>query len=214
MFQIILAALLALMLGAAFCFSGYRIFLVMLPIWGFFAGFWLGAEGTALIFGTGFLVTATGWVLGFILGLIGAVLSYLFYTVGVVIVAAGFGAALGTGLMAVIGFESGLLVAITGLVGAVVVAGLTLVFSLQKYVIIAITATGGANAMLLSGLLFFGRVSLQSLQTAGSSIKPILQDSWFWSIIWLILTVAGIVVQIRSNRTYTFSRDRYVEGWG
>ena len=153
-------------------------------------------------------------MVGFILGLIGAVLSYLFYTVGVVIVAAGFGAALGTGLMAVIGFESGLLVAITGLVGAVVVAGLTLVFSLQKYVIIAITATGGANAMLLSGLLFFGRVSLQSLQTAGSSIKPILQDSWFWSIIWLILTVAGIVVQIRSNRTYTFSRDRYVEGWG
>ena len=33
-------------------------------------------------------------------------------------------------------------------------------------------------------------------------------------IAWLVLTVAGIVVQIRANRTYAFSREMYVEGWG
>ena len=41
MSQIMIAALLAALLGAAFCFEGYRLLLVMLPVWGFFAGFWL-----------------------------------------------------------------------------------------------------------------------------------------------------------------------------
>jgi hypothetical protein len=68
--------------------------------------------------------------------------------------------------------------------------------------------------MILSGLLLFGRVSLQSVRTAGSTIQPILQDSWFWAVVWLVLAVVGIVVQIRANRTYVFTRDRYVEGWG
>ncbi|RMF03435.1 MAG: hypothetical protein D6768_05895 [Chloroflexi bacterium] len=97
MLSLLFAALFALVLGLAFTFAGYRVFLVMLPIWGFFAGFWLGAEATTLIFGAGFLATTTGWVIGFILGLLGAVLSYMFYALGVALVAAGFGWALGAG---------------------------------------------------------------------------------------------------------------------
>ncbi len=214
MFQILIAVLFALLLGAGFCFFGYRIFLVMLPIWGFFAGFWIGAEATALIFGAGFLGTTTGWVVGFVVGLVTSLLSYLFYFIGVALVAAGFGAALGSGFMALLGFNGGFLVAIVAIVCALIIAGITLIFNLQKFVIIAITAIGGANAILLSGLLLFGRVSLDSLQSAGSSIKPVLQDSWFWLIVWLILAAIGIVVQIRTNQTYTFSRERYQEGWG
>jgi hypothetical protein len=41
--------LFALFLGLVFCFAGYRVFLVMLPIWGFFAGFWLALAGAGLI---------------------------------------------------------------------------------------------------------------------------------------------------------------------
>ena len=107
--SVIFAASLSALLGLAFCFLGYRVFLVMLPIWGFFAGFWLGAEAVALLLGTGFLATVTGWVAGAALGLVGAVLSYVFYLAGVAIVAAGVGAALGAGLMSAIGFETGLL---------------------------------------------------------------------------------------------------------
>ncbi len=33
-------------------------------------------------------------------------------------------------------------------------------------------------------------------------------------IVWLVLAVLGIVVQIRANREYEFTPDRYVEGWG
>jgi len=212
--EVILMATLAAGLGIVLCLWGYRIFLVMLPIFGFFAGFWLGAEAVALIFGTGFLVTVTGWVVGFILGLILAVLSYLFYFIGVALIALAAGAALGAGVMGAFGFDSGLLLFMVEIVSALVVAGLTLVFNLQKYVIIAITALGGANALVLSPLLFFARVPLASVSSAGSAIRPVLQDSWLWLIIWLIIAIASIVYQVRSHRSYTFSRDIYVEGWG
>ncbi len=87
MLSVLFVALFALIVGLAFCFAGYRVFLVMLPIWGFFAGFWLGAEVTTLLFGSGFLATTTGWVIGFVVGLLGAVLSYLLYFLGVALLA-------------------------------------------------------------------------------------------------------------------------------
>jgi hypothetical protein len=214
MISVIFAALFAVILGLAFCFAGYRLFLVMLPIWGFFAGFWLGAEFTTLLLGTGFLATTSSWVIGFVAGLAGALLSYLFYTIGVGLVAAGFGVALGSGFMAALGFQWGLLSVLVSLVVAVVMVVLTLGMNLQKFIIIAITAIGGANAILLSVLLLLGRVSLESLRMAGGSIGPLVRDSWFWVIAWLVLAIAGVVVQIRVNRSYEFSREQYVQGWG
>jgi hypothetical protein len=207
-------ALFALIFGLAFCFAGYRVFLVMLPIWGFFAGFWLGAEATSLLLGTGFLATTTGWVIGFVVGLLGAVLSYLFYMLGVGLLAAAFGWAMGAGFMNALGFDPGLLTAMVGIIAALVMAGLVVLLNIQKYVIIAITAIGGANAIVLSGLLLFGRVSLEELRGAGNAIAPILQDSWFWLVIWLALGAAGLIVQIMTNRTYVFDREQYQEGWG
>jgi hypothetical protein len=210
----LVAAAFAAALGAAMLLVGYRIFLVLLPIFGFFAGFWLGAQAVALIFGTGFLATTTSWVVGFAVGVVGAVLSYLFFKLGIAIVAAGIGAALGSGFMAALGFETGFLVTIVVLICAIAAAVLAVLFRIDKYVIIAITAISGANALLLSLMLLIGKVSVEELPTTGNSIKPILQDSWFWLIVWLVVAVAGFVVQVRYNREYDFTPDRYVEGWG
>lgn len=209
----ILIALFALVLGALFLFWGYRVFLVMLPIWGFFAGFWLGAQTTSLLFGAGFLATTTGWVVGFFIGLLFALLSYLFYLFGVALVAASVGAALVTGFLSLFGLETGLLVFLAALVGAVGVAGLTLVFNLQKYVIIILTAVGGANSLVLSVLLLFGRVTPDDLAAAGNAIRPVLQDSWFWALAWILLAIVGIIFQFRTNRTFVFKKEHHVEGW-
>lgn len=214
MISVLFVALFALILGLAFCFAGYRVFLVMLPIWGFFAGFWLGAEATALIFGAGFLATTTSWVVGFVVGLVGALLSYLVYTLGVMILAGIFGFALANGLMNALGFESGLIVALVPLLGAVVLMVLAIPLNLQKYLIIAITAVGGANTIVLSGLLLLGQVSLDSLRGSGNAIAPVLQGSWFWLVIWLVLAIAGFFVQFRLNRAYEFNREQYLQGWG
>ena len=205
---------LAFLLGLAFCLIGYRFFLVMLPIWGFFAGFWIGAMGASVVLGTGFLATATGWVIAIVLGLVLAVLSHLFYAVGVAIVAAGFGAMLGSGVMTAIGFAPGLLVTVVAIVSALIVAGLTFLFNLQRYVIIAITVIVGAQFLLVSVLLLFGFVSLQDLQAGGNVIKPIIEHSPWWLLVWLALAIAGFVFQVRTNRDYEFSRDDLLEDWG
>jgi hypothetical protein len=132
----------------------------------------------------------------------------------VAIVAAAIGGALGSGVMTALGFDPGFLVTVIAIVSALVAVGLTLLLSLQKYVIIALSAIAGADLIVLSGLLLIGRVTLVQLQASGNLLKPIIQDSWFWMIAWLVLTVAGIVVQIRANRTYAFTQEMYVEGWG
>jgi hypothetical protein len=71
----LLLGALAIGIGLAFAFWGFRVFLILLPIWGFFAGFLLGAQGMTYLFGDAFLATTLGWVVGFLLGLLFAVLS-------------------------------------------------------------------------------------------------------------------------------------------
>ena len=214
MLATITLALFAVLLGAASLFAGYRFFLVMLPIWGFFVGLWLGAYAVTLILGTGFLATTTGLVVGFVVGIIGAVLSYLFYMVGVLIIAGAFGGALAASIMSALGFDPGLIMAIVVIVSALIAAGLTLLLNLQKLVLIVLTAMAGAVLVVLAGLLVFGQVTVADLQAGGNAIQPIFEGSWFWGLVWLVLAVAGVVVQIRANRTYVFTRDMYVEGWG
>ena len=89
--------LLAIAIGLALLFAGYRLLWVLLPIWGFFAGLWLGITGLQAIFGTGFLAGVSGLVVGFVLGIVFAVLSYLFYIVGVAILGATIGYSLTVG---------------------------------------------------------------------------------------------------------------------
>jgi hypothetical protein len=214
MLATITLALFAVFLGAAILLAGYRFFLVMLPIWGFFGGLWLGAYVVTLIFGTGFLATTTGLVVGFVVGIVGAVLSYLFYMVGVLIIAGAFGGSLASGIMGALGFDPGLIMAIVSIVAALIAAGLTLLLNLQKLVLIVLTAMAGAVLVVLAGMLVFGQVTVADLQAGGNAIQPIFEGSWFWGIVWLVLAIVGVVVQIRANRTYVFTRDMYVEGWG
>jgi hypothetical protein len=212
--EIIIVSLFALIMGLAFCFWGYRVFLVLLPIWGFFAGLWLGASAITLLFGDGFLATTTGWVVGFIAGLVLAILSYLFYMLGVALVAGAIGWALASGLLAVIGLNSGIILFAISLVMAIVVIMVVLVLNVQKYVVIVLTAVSGANALLLSLLLLLGKVTTDMLQASGNPIQPVLQDSWFWAIGWLILAGVGIFFQIKTNRAYEFSKENYHADWG
>jgi hypothetical protein len=82
-FELLCMSLIGLLFGLAVAYGGYRLFLILLPIWGFFFGFGLGAQTLQAIFGVGFLSTISSWVVGLIVGLIFAVLSYLFYIVAV-----------------------------------------------------------------------------------------------------------------------------------
>lgn len=214
MLQVLTAICFALAFGCIFCFFGYRAFLVLLPVWGFFAGFWLGAYGTVAILGGGFLGTVTGWSVGILLALVGALFSYLLYPFGAALVAGGFGAALLTGLLRGLGLDSGLLLTLLGLVAGVAVALATLGMNLHRYVIMAITAVGGANGLIVAAALLFGRVSLPTLQAEGNGVRPLLQDSLLWAVVWLALALIGFMFQVRADRYYEFRREYYIQAWG
>lgn len=210
MWQSILLSLLAFGVGVVLLLWGYRAFLAMLPIFGFFAGLWLGAHAISVLFGTGFLADVTGLVTGLVVGVILALLSYLFYALGVVVVAAAIGYGLGAGLMQAIGLNAWWLVIPVGILVGVLVVILTLGFNLQKYVVIGLTAIAGANALVLSALVLFGRVTPGEIQRVGDAIQPVIQDSWFWGLAWIVLAIAGVVYQVMTNRWTAWSSDDYV----
>ncbi len=198
-FQLICTAILALIIGVLALLAGYRLFLLLLPIWGFFAGFALGAQATVLLFGGGFLANVTSWIIGLVVGLIFAVLSYMIYTVGVALLSAAFGYFLGAGLMLLF-LDPGLIVTLVGLAGAVIMAFLVLAFNIQKPVLEFITSFGGATAVLTGILLLFGRIPFESL--GDNPVRLVREDSIFWMIAWLVLGFVGFAIQITSNRTY------------
>ena len=201
-FQDFLVGLLILMLGAAFCFVGYRFFQVLIAIWGFFAGFNLGAAGMAALFGGGFLGTVSGWILGFVVGLILAALAYFFYYFAVVVLGASVGYSVGTGLIAAIGLSNpGFLSIAFGIFLAVIAVILILAFNLPKLLIMALTALGGAEAIISGILLMFGRIHIVGLQY-GIAVATV-RTSWFWSIVWIALAIVGFVVQWRYRQEYT-----------
>ncbi len=214
MLQTVLLAGFAALLGIALCFYGYRFFLVFLPIWGFFGGFWLGAEATRLVLGGGFLATTTGWVTGLSAGLFVAIFSYLFFKLGVVLVSAAIGFAVGASALRSIGVEAEPILLAAGFATAAVVVFLTLRYQLHKLVVMLLTALGGANAIILAALLLIGRVRPVELAAMGNIIQPVLHDSILWLVFWLAITVAGLATQLRKSGDFNFSKENYREIWG
>src|SRR6187397_2344030 len=94
-----LLGIIALAVGAGFCFYGFKFFLILLPLWAFVVGFAAGAQALSSLFGDGFLATVSGWVVGFILGAVFAVISYLWYWAAIVLLGGGLGYTIGVGLM-------------------------------------------------------------------------------------------------------------------
>jgi hypothetical protein len=210
-FETLCVTILALLLGLAALFAGYRFFLLLLPIWGFFAGFFLAVSAMTILFGDGFLATVITWVVGFIVGLIFSLLSYLFYIAGVAILAGSVGYALGAGLMYAIFDDPAVLAFIVGLVAAVVVALVTLLLNLQKWVIIAITAIGGASGLFLSAMLLFNVIELSDL--GSNPVQAVINDSWFWFLIWIGLAIMGFVAQATTTRTYVLETPESGRSW-
>jgi hypothetical protein len=210
-FETLCVSILALLLGLAALFAGYRFFLLLLPIWGFFAGFFISVSAVTVLFGDGFLATVLGWAVGFIVGLIFAVLSYLFYIAGVAILAGSIGYALGAGLMYAIFNDPTVLAFAVGLVAAVIVAAGTILLNLQKWVIIALTAVGGATALFVSAMLLFNVIELSDL--GGNPVRAVIDGSWFWFLIWIVLVAVGFAAQSVTTRTYVLVEPESGRSW-
>ncbi|NJN54556.1 MAG: DUF4203 domain-containing protein [Anaerolineae bacterium] len=199
-FELFCATLIALLFGTIVCFGGYRLFLILLPIWGFFFGFGLGAQSVQMIFGDAFLATATSWVVGFFVALLFAVLSYLFYFFAVAIIAGSLGYGLGVAIMGIFSADLDIITWIVGIVLAIVVIVVTFRFNLAKYVIIIATALGGAAATIAT--LVVGVENVQLLTLFANPMQTLLDASFFWSLLFVLMAGAGIAMQIAANRNW------------
>ena len=200
-FQTVFVALLALLLGLVVCFAGFRLFVILLPVWGFFAGFLVTAQAVQQLFGGGFLATTSSWVFGFVFGVIFAVAAYFFYYAAVAVLAATVGYELGVGFMAGLGVSSGFLLFLVGLLVAVALTAAVILLNLPKVFIVVLTALAGASMILSGVLLALGRISLTAFHAG--LVGAFIRDSWFWSLVYLALVAIGIVAQMLLPATYT-----------
>ena len=202
--EAIVLGLLALGIGLAFAYWGFKLFIILLPIWGFFFGFLFGANAMTTLFGEGFLVTVTSWVVGFIFALLFAALAYLYYWFAVTFVGATLGYMAGLGLMAWLGIDEGVFSFIVALVAAAAVALLFIVLRVPKYLILIATSYGGAFAAVTGVALILGRVPVSALNagTAGAYVADSL--SWVWIAAALVLGTVAFLYQWRQIERLEF----------
>ncbi len=195
-------ALFALLLAVVVCLAGYRLFIAMLPMWGFFFGFFLGAWGFQALFGVGLLSSVTSWVIGLLVGTLFAAISYLWFIVAVAFNAGSLGFFVGFGLLNLIGWPFGIVPWIVGVVLAVIFAFVTLQYKIYKYMIIATTSILGAAGAI--GALMLGPVAIPITRFMENPVQAIFADSPLWTIVFIAMAVAGIVVQLRSTKDLEF----------
>ena len=193
------ASLIAFMFGLVLCFGGYRFFLILLPIFGFFFGLVLGAQTIQALLGTEFFATVTSWVVGFVTGAVFAVLSYLFYLFAVAIIAGSLGYTVTVGLLLAIGLEMGALVWIVGIVAAIALAVVTIRFNLQKWVIIIATSIMGAGVIFGAFIILFAPHAM----LLENPVKAALSQSPLLLITAIVVAIIGIFMQVRANRNFT-----------
>jgi len=183
------AAIVLLIGGVVACFAGYRVFRVVLGIYGFILGalFASGAMGTE----------HTMWMIVAALagGVVGALILIAAYFVGVALLGAGIGALAASLVWASFGGEPG---AITVIVFAI--AGALGALALQRYVIVGATAFGGAWTIIIGALALTGsRVTAEA--AARSNVWLVYPmnpapGSYWVLLVWVALGIAGVLVQL------------------
>jgi hypothetical protein len=182
------AAVILLVGGLLSCFAGYRVFRVVLGIYGFILGALLASSAVG--------TEQTLWMVGAAVvgGLIGALILIAAYFVGVALIGAGMGAAVAHLLWSSMGREPGMIVVIVlsilGALGAL---------WMQRYVIIVATAFGGAQMAIVGGVALMGNTAAADAAARAVyrvyPLDPLPATQWDL-VCWLVLGLAGVVVQL------------------
>jgi len=197
----LIVGVVTLTVGAVFCFAGYRLFRIIIAVWGFLAGFLIGAQAVTSLFNSTFLSNELGWVAGIVLGILLASLAYFLYSAAIAILGASVGYLIGIGLMTALGFDGqGISTFLAGILVAVLFGVLILVLNLAKILIIINTALGGSSAIVFGILYLFGLVPLDFLKTG--LIGAFVKGSPSWGLVWLIIALLGFAVQWQSTQHY------------
>ena len=183
------AAVVLILGGAVACFFGYRLFRIVLAIFGFI----LGALLASSIFGT-----SDTWpmVIGAVVGgLMGAGVLLAAYFFGVAMMGAGLGALIANLVFTASDREPHFLVVVFA-----AVIGATAAIYLQRYVIIVSTSFGGAWTIIVGAMAFVGNRAALTAAATGNvwvvyPLDPAPGRRWL-PIAWIALGLAGVAVQM------------------
>jgi hypothetical protein len=184
------AAILLVLGGALSCFVGYRLFKIVLGIYGFVFGAMLASSVMGVTNTTGMIVAA---LVG---GIAGALLLMFAYFIGIALVGAGLGALVAHVAWSNVGSGDPpavavIVLSILGSIGAMF---------LKRYVIIVATAFGGAWTVIVGGLAVAGDRSAARAASAGDvwilyPTTPAPGQKWI-PVAWIVLGLIGTGVQL------------------
>ena len=183
------AAIILLLGGVVACFFGYRLFRIVLAIFGFI----IGGFAASSVFG----VSDTGPMLAAFLvgGLIGAAILIAAYFVGVALVGAGLGAATANLLFAATDQTPHFLIVVL-----LTIAGAAGAMYLQRYFIIVGTGFGGAWTLIVGAMALIGDEAALAAAAAGDvwvayPMNPAPGQRWV-PVAWIVLGLIGTAVQL------------------
>ena len=175
--------------GALACFAGYRLFRIVLAIYGFI----LGALVASAAMGT----EHTAWMILAALGggILGAAILVAAYFVGVALLGAGVGALAASMIWASFGREPHAFVVIV-----FAIAGALGALALQRYVIIGATAFGGAWTLIVGVFALLGDRTAAAAAARNDvwlayPMNPAPGKNWI-ILLWVALGLAGAAVQV------------------
>lgn len=190
------AGLLAIGIGAVFCFQGYVAMRIMIALWGGLVGFALGS-GIGADDG-GILSNTLSWVLAIVLAVLFAAIAYLYYAVSIAIAMGSIGFTLGASVLVAFGVTWSWLIVLSGLALGIVLAFVAIAGNLPGILLVVLSAMAGASAIVGGIMLLTGVLDTEQITTS-AAITDELNDDWYWYVIWAAAAAAGMLVQIVSS---------------
>lgn len=205
--------LLAIAVGALFCFRGFMTMRIVIPIWGAFAGFLLGAGIVDAATDEGFLGSLVAWLVGVGVALLFGLIAYAYYEVTVMLAMGAIGFSLGTSVMVALGVSWNWLIVLVGVAAGVTLAFTAIVGNLPAVLLVVLTALGGASIIVFGVMLVGGVIETADFESVATTEQ--LDDDWWWYATYIVLAVVGMVAQLReADRVAGTMREAWADAGG
>lgn len=195
----IILGVVAVVVGALFCFRGYLTMRLVIPIWGAFVGFSVGAGAVAAATGDHLLAGAAAWIAGVVVAIVFASLAFLYYEISVAVAMAGIGFTLGSSLMVALDVRWTWLIILVGVVVAMALGVAAIVGDLPMIILTVLTAMAGATVVVGGLMLLAGTLDADDLDRA--DVVAIIRDEPAWWLLYALIAVLGIITQTRVLRS-------------
>ena len=191
----VLLGVLAIAVGSLFCFRGYLTMRLVIPVWGAFSGFIVGAGLVDRWTGDAFLDGAVAWLVGLAVAVVFGLLAYTYYEVSVVLAMAAVGFVLGASMMVALDVRWSWAVVTVGILAGIALAVLAVGGRLPMLLLISLTALAGAATTVAGIMLLTGALTADDL--GSQAVIARIEDSAGWWVLYALLAVAGVVLQVR-----------------